>query len=276
VYAIMESNIIDLVQRINHFSAENIVGPGCIDPEKCLGNCCNTSPDIPKILAQEWVNRGLATVDFFLRTDTLAFRPRINPDTRRCVCFDPEVNGCSLHQHNLKPPQCCLYPIEIADMPQNPYKDKGTFTQPENINCAGHPCRKGYVFTVDASKLAQLEELLAEYFTLTFAESAALKSPSEILEHLQTLLDQTRSSITPNKFIGIKDCLDGYHPLFSVQPAYDLLTLCEELNLGCDYFTCTKICETQAENLKKKLATALQGYLSRHHPKDEYYFKTLF
>ena len=102
----------EVIEKYNSLMSEAIEGPDCTDPKKCKGDCCSIKIDVPKVLAEEYIKRGYASKDDFIRSDVFSFHLRFDENTGKCFLFDKEKNGCSVHNSGIKPPQCWIYPTK--------------------------------------------------------------------------------------------------------------------------------------------------------------------
>jgi len=144
-----------IVKIYNNLMREAIDGPNCTDLSICHGDCCSIKIDVPKILAEEYIRRGHATTDDFIRSNIFSLHLRFNDKTGKCFLFDKKINGCSVHGSGIKPPQCWIYPTNFS-IPKN-----------EEIRCKKVSGWK----IVDKEKAEKAELLLKEY--ITFCENEA-------------------------------------------------------------------------------------------------------
>jgi len=107
-----------ILRRYNRLMKEAIDGPNCIDPNICHGDCCSIKIDVPKVLANEYIKNGWATKDDFIRSDVFSFHQRFDDISGKCFLFDKSLNGCSVHETGIKPPQCWIYPTNFSN-PEN-------------------------------------------------------------------------------------------------------------------------------------------------------------
>ena len=92
----------ELISKFNNLMKNSIIGPNCIDPNNCHGDCCSIQIDIPKILAKEYINLGKAKKEDFIRSDIYSFKLRFDEKIRKCFLFDSNINGCSVHETGIK------------------------------------------------------------------------------------------------------------------------------------------------------------------------------
>jgi len=144
-----------IIRKYNNLMKSSIIGPNCIDPEICRGDCCSIKIDIPKVLAKEYIKREYATKEDFIRSDIFSFQLRFNEKTGKCFLFDKEINGCKVHNSGIKPPQCWIYPTGFS----NP--------EGKEISCKK---TKGWKIT-NSENLKQAEKLLNYYNFLCQVEA---------------------------------------------------------------------------------------------------------
>ena len=83
-----------LIKRYNELMKEAITGPNCIDPEICKGDCCSIKIDVSKILAEEYVKRGWANKEDFIRSDVFSFHLRFDEKKGKCFLKVVFFLGC--------------------------------------------------------------------------------------------------------------------------------------------------------------------------------------
>ena len=102
-----------VVKRFNALMNSAIDGPNCLD--MCHGDCCSIRINVPKILANEFINLGYANKEDFIRSDVFSFKLRFDEKKGKCFLFDKNINGCSVHNSGIKPPQCWIYPTNFSN-----------------------------------------------------------------------------------------------------------------------------------------------------------------
>ena len=106
----------EVVKRFNSLMKSAIDGPNCLDV--CYGDCCSIRINVPKILANEYIDKGYASKDDFIRSDVFSFKLRFDEEKAKCFLYDKNINGCLVHASGIKPPQCWIYPTKFAN-PEN-------------------------------------------------------------------------------------------------------------------------------------------------------------
>ena len=61
-----------IVKRFNALMSSTLNGPNCL--EVCHGDCCSIKINIPKILANEYINLGYINKDNFIRSHIFSFK----------------------------------------------------------------------------------------------------------------------------------------------------------------------------------------------------------
>ena len=186
-------NFWEILRRYNQLMKEAIDGPNCIDPNICRGDCCSIKIDVPKILAIEYIKNGWAVKDDFIRSDVFSFHLRFDDKTGKCFLFDKSLNGCSVHETGIKPPQCWIYPTQ--------------FSNPENKEIS---CKRAPGWSIkDSIKAEEAGKLLQKYISMCEIESNEEKKdlnhrikPNE----LQSII----KSIAPTQLGGFRDTWDDF------------------------------------------------------------------
>ncbi|MFX1523240.1 MAG: hypothetical protein ACFFCC_07050, partial [Promethearchaeota archaeon] len=143
----------EIVKNFNDLMSSAIRGPNCLDI--CHGDCCSIKIDIPKILAKEYIKRGFASKDDFIRSDVFSFKLRFDEKKAKCFLYDKKINGCLVHNSGIKPPQCWIYPTNFSN-PDN-----------KDISCKR---TKGWKI-IDSDKTKEAEDLLQYYIFLCMLEA---------------------------------------------------------------------------------------------------------
>ena len=241
-----------------------IEGPNCIDPQICKGDCCSIKIDIPKVLAKEYIKRGYASVNDFIRSNIFSFQLRFNEKTGKCFLFDKEINGCLIHNSGIKPPQCWIYPTG--------------FSNQEN---KGISCKKVSGWTIKYPKKARkAEELLQKYIFLCKIE--AKKELTLIKKRLDTLdtknaqtnlrtLKEALNSIAPHSLGGFKDLWNHIGLLSAEGISLQMKKFCVKHNSKChflveDFINCDEICNEIASKLIEFLQSNLYTYIKMEGP----------
>jgi len=226
-----------MVKEYNKLMKEAIEGPNCIDPGVCKGDCCSIKIDVPKILAIEYIKRGYATKKDFIRGDVFTFHLRFDEKTGKCFLFDKSINGCSVHNSGIKPPQCWIYPTN--------------FSNPDNLEIK---CKKvGGWKIINHEKAKEAEELLQKFILL--CEIEAKNELNKIIERIQkTPAIEILGQIAPSNLGGLKDAWDHFKVLSAEGISLQMKDFCFRFNKECefnpdDFLECKNICDTVAEGL---------------------------
>jgi Fe-S-cluster containining protein len=241
-----------------------IEGPNCINPQICKGDCCSIKIDVPKVLANEYIRRGYAEINDFVRSNIFSFQLRFNEKTGKCFLFDKEINGCSIHNSGIKPPQCWIYPTG--------------FSNPENKQIK---CKKvaGWKI-IDYQRAKKAEELLQKYIFLCKIE--AKKESTLIKKRLGALnnenaqeklrvLKEALNSFAPHRLGGFKDQWDNLGLLSAEGLSLQMKKFCNKHNSKChflvdDFFKCDEICDEIASKLVEFLQSNLYTYVKMEGP----------
>ena len=253
-----------IVLQFNDFMKSAIEGPNCIDPHICKGDCCSIKIDVPKVLAKEYIKRGYASVNDFIRSNIFSFQLRFNEKTGKCFLFDKEKNGCLIHNSGIKPPQCWIYPTG--------------FSNPENKDIS---CKKVAGWRIKYPKKARkAEELLQKYKFLCKIE--AKKESKGISVRLGNLVNGISSkkigllhkelrSIAPRNLGGFKDQWDHLDLLSAEGLSLQMKKFCVKYNSKChflvdDFINCDEICSEIASKLIEFLQSNLYTYIKMEGP----------
>jgi len=238
-----------------------IQGPNCTDSAICKGECCSIKIDVPKVLAKEYIERGYAKKSDFTRSNIFSFQLRFNEDTGKCFLFNEVLNGCSVHNSGIKPPQCWIYPTDFS----NPSKNEIS-------------CKKisGWEI-IDYQKAKKAENLLKQYVFLCQVE--AKKELKEILKRLGNLdngvsskiiklLRKKLRNIAPKNLGGFKDQWDRLDLLSAEGLSLQMKKFCVKHNSKChflvdDFINCDEICNEIASKLIEFLKENLSTFIKR-------------
>jgi hypothetical protein len=176
----------------------------------------------------------------------------------RCKFFDRELNGCSLHQTGIKPPQCWIYPTGL---------------DPEEINTK---CKKAEGWDIVLPKnVLDAKELLLKYFAYCKNEANLENSPLVIRERLSKNLYQNLLQHKPIDVAGIKDIWDEFIPLTGESINIGIRSFCRETECDKEYFSCSQICESVSNQIIDFLMESLPKFIEKNGFKDEYSFLEL-
>ncbi|MBD3214801.1 MAG: hypothetical protein GF311_19475 [Candidatus Lokiarchaeota archaeon] len=237
-------DLLKLVKEYNVLMKCSISGPDCTDHTICEGDCCGIQIDVPKVLAEEYIKRGYATQDDFIRSNIFSFKLRFDDKKAKCFLFDPEINGCSIHHSGIKPPQCWIYPTKFCN-------------RSENISCK---ITDGWKIT-NFKKTRRAKELLKRYnsFCLNEAEQEIQMIDKRIGNSLQS--SKYRCNIIaelkgfkPSELGGFQDGWDQISPLPAEGFSLQLKKFCQKNPNQCEYmpenyFECPYICKDIANSL---------------------------
>ena len=253
-----------LVKRFNTLMNSAIVGPNCIDPNICKGDCCSIKIDVPKVLASEYIRRRYAHKEDFIRSNVFSFKLRFDEHKGKCFLFDKSINGCSVHKSGIKPPQCWIYPTNFSN-PQN-----------KEINCK----KAGGWKIIDSNKTKQAENILQKYVFLCQLEAKhELKNINNRLGNIisKNSVKKIRSlrkrikKFAPSQFGGFIDTWDNFKILSSEGLSLQLKKFCREYNKDCNYlsdnfFDCKNICDIVSNKLIDLLNNNLFDYIKINGP----------
>jgi hypothetical protein len=242
-----------------------IEGPNCV--EICKGDCCSIKIDIPKVLAEEYIKKGFAQENDFIRSDVFSFKLRFDEKKAKCFLFDKGINGCRVHNSQIKPPQCWIYPISPLS---HPNKDEVS-------------CKKANGWRiVDPEKIKEAEGILQYYIFLCQLEAKKeIKKLKERLSKskLEENLKETLKNSAPCHISGFKDMWNHITILPAEGMSLQLKKLCTEHNKNCNkYLECTAICDKISDAILNLLQQNLCNYVKKKGPdvNGEYPFIKLF
>ena len=250
----------EIVKKFNFLMRSAIEGPNCL--EVCKGDCCSIRIDVPKILAEEYIKRGYATEEDFIRSDDFSFKLRFDDEKAKCFLFDKNLNGCSVHNSGIKPLQCWIYPTKFSN-PNN-----------ESLSCKK---TNGWKI-IDPKKTKEAEELLKYYVFLCQLEAKKeLKNISMRLNNSlqkKSLIFSLRES-TPCYIAGFKDTWDKIKILSAQGLSLQIKKFCQKYNENCSYMKdnyflgCKKLCENVINALINFLQQNLNEYVKREGPSSD-------
>ncbi|UYP45659.1 hypothetical protein NEF87_001944 [Candidatus Lokiarchaeum ossiferum] len=247
--------LLSLILNINKKCTSSISGTNCLDSEVCQGACCYSSQEISFAGAKALIEANLAQKSDFIRSDTLAFRIRLSPETKRCIFFDPNLNGCKIFHSNLRPAQCCVFPIQF---------DK-----------TKHQCRMQKEFFIETADKMELKETTDRYIDLAREEALFLESEDKISQKFNISFISELRDIPPKHLFGVKEIFDEFHPLVKSKISFSLMDFC---NIhGCDtiYEQCSGVCDQVINLLISDFVPALRQFIKNKGPKEEYFFQSL-
>ena len=250
-----KERILQDVRDFNALVKSGIDGPNCIDPAVCDGNCCFIQIDIPRCLAELYVEKGWAKPSDFQRAATFSFEIRADLSTLRCVFFDKELNGCSIHMTGMKTPQCWVYPTGL---------DPGT---------AKSTCKKAEGWRITKpEEIRKANSILTEYVKKCKAEARDENSDKTIRKRLKNVLRNEFQNLPPRSVAGITDGWDEFHVLQGEGYNLGLRAFCRGTSCGQEYLTCAKMCENVIDQILGFLDETLPKYVQTVGFKKEYLF----
>ena len=249
----MPKKILELVREFNYLVKDSISGPNCIDPNVCHGDCCFIHIDIPRVLAQHYIDQGWASKEDFRRGSTFSFEINVDLDKLRCVFFSKEINGCSLHITGMKTPQCWVYPTGL-----DPYK----------VNTS---CKKadGWIIN-DPVSVKKSKIILEDYVSMCRKEAEEENSPESINQRLLALPVEKFNTITPSSIAGIEDDWDNFNILIGEGYNLGVRSFCSEVGCDIEYFECPVVCEPLKKKLLKFLSDNLSHFIQSNGFKSQY------
>ncbi|MFW9949351.1 MAG: hypothetical protein ACFFKA_04415 [Candidatus Thorarchaeota archaeon] len=238
-----------------------VTGPNCIDPNICRGACCSIKIDIPKVLAEEYVKRGYAIKEDFIRSDTFAFQLRFNEKTGKCFLFDPKINGCSIHNSGIKPVQCWIYPTGFrnSNKGKNCKRSKGwNIVSPLKAKKAEEILRL-YLFLCKIEAKKELRKIR------TRIKAASKNNESEISAELIEKLKKVK----PSEIAGFVDKWDSIDILFAEGLSLQMKKFCLNNNPECsmipnNYFECKGTCELICKKLYEYISISLYEFIKEN------------
>jgi hypothetical protein len=265
---VVDDRFWEIVKKFNVLMKASITGPNCL--EICSGDCCSIKINVPKILAKEYIKRGFADKDDFIRSNVFSFKLRFDEKKGKCFLFDKKINGCLVHNSGIKPPQCWIYPTNFA----NPEK--------EEISCKK---AKGWEI-IDPKKSKEAEDLL-QYFVF-LCQLEAKREKRKVTERvnnslLNNFLKKQLRNIPPSHISGFKDGWDAFTLLPAEGISLQLKKLCSKVNSSCElilhneFLDCKSICDLVSENIIAFLQQNIIEYINQVGPDiaGEYLFNDL-
>jgi len=254
-----------ILERFNLLMKGSIEGPNCTDPKKCHGDCCSIKIDVPRVLAEWYIERGFAKETDFIRSNIFSFHLRFDENTGKCFLFDIKQNGCRVHSTGRKPPQCWIYPTGFSTHSSKECKRLG-----------------GWRIT-NLKNTKEAEELLKQYVFLCQIE--ALKERNKIKDRLKYSIPPKKSknsvtlvsylkSIPPSALGGFKDTWSKIKFLSAEGYSLQMKKFCKRFNPSCelsetDFLNCEHMCDKIVLNLIKYLDTHIKDYIKSNGPEVE-------
>lgn len=256
-----------IIEQFNKLMKESIEGPDCTNPINCHGDCCSIKIDVPKVLAEWYIEKGLAIKTDFIRSNIFTFHLRFDEKTGKCFFFDNKINGCRVHNTGRKPPQCWIYPTGFSNISN------------KNISCKR---LEGWRIT-NLTKTKEAESLLAKYVFLCQIE--ALKERKKIKERLtyscslekrnnNADLQTSLENIPPSILGGFRDEWGDIKYLSAEGYSLQMKKFCSRYNPNCEilrtnFLNCKNICDKIARKIIKYLNYHIMDYIKQNGPDRE-------
>jgi Fe-S-cluster containining protein len=243
-----------VIETFNKLMKSAITGPDCTNPNNCTGACCSIKIDVPKVLAEEYINRSYATKNDFIRSNVFSFELRFDNKTGKCFLFDKELNGCRVHKTGIKPPQCWIYPTNFS----NPKR--------ELISCKK---LSGWEIKTPLNTL-KAEKLLEKYNFLCKVEAKKeiKELKKRVLLESSEILKQSIKATAPSKLGGIIDKWDSFDILLAEGFSLQMKKFCLKHNKECNYLPnnfieCNSICNIIADQLISYIQLNLPKFIKQ-------------
>ena len=237
-----------VIKTFNELMKNAIKGPDCTDPSICKGDCCDIQTSVPKVLAKEYIARGYASKEDFIRSNMYSFKLRFDDDTCKCFLFDPLINGCSIHHSGIKPPECWIYPTGFSNDGKTEYS-----------------CKKKNGWKIKNPKKLQKAEVLFEKYEFLCsleAKSEWKKIHQRILYSKKMNLIKELQEFPPSKLAGFQDTWDSIKPLPAEGYSLQLKNFCKRYNNNCKFLPSNFLkCESICLKIAKKVINFLEEYL---------------
>ena len=248
-----------IIKEFNALMKTAIEGPNCIDPKICTGDCCSIKIDVPKVLAIEYIKRGYAKKEDFIRSDIFSFFLRFDEKKGKCFLFNFDINGCNIHNSGIKPPQCWIYPTN--------------FSNPEHKEIS---CKKASGWKIiDSIKTNEAEILLKKYVFLCELEAKEElrrikfrigKEKSNNSKKIIDLLKSSLKKIAPSHLGGFQDTWDRFVLLPAEGLSLQMKKFCQQYNKNCDYLSnnfleCSGVCDKVTDKLIDFLQKNIYDYV---------------
>ena len=254
----MRNEILTLVEAFNEKVKDAITGPNCIDPSICLGDCCFVTIDIPRVLAEYYIKEGLATPSDFIRGTMFSFRIQVDLDRCKCVFFDPDLNGCSLHSSLMKTPQCWVYPTGL---------------DPEDFETQ---CKRSRNWNISDPILAKdANEILKKYVELCKSEAIIENSEKNIIARLQKGFANIFLNFAPHQIAGVQDGWEEFQMLKGEGYSMSIKHFCSSIQCDQVFFSCSQVCTKAWQKIQDFLLQILPLYIQTEGFREEYSFVEL-
>lgn len=245
-----------IVRRFNDLMSSAIEGPDCLSI--CHSDCCSIKIDVPKILAQKYIEKGYASKEDFNRGDIFSFKLRFDDITGKCFLYNKKINGCTVHTSGIKPPQCWIYPTK--------------FSNPDNKQIS---CKKANGWKIIDSEKTKEAERLLNYYTF-LCQLEAKKELKGIIKRFNDNSSRTHligllKKIPPSQMAGFKDTWDSIIPLPAQGISLHMKKFCEKFNENCgfNYLECNSICNEVIQGLLEFIQHNLYKFVQKNGPDNE-------
>ena len=265
-----KNRILEIVNEYNFLMKDAIVGPNCIDPRICHADCCHIQIDIPRVLAEYYIEKGFATKKDFTRGNLFSFHINIKPSNSKCVFYDRELNGCSLHKTMHKPPQCWIYPTGFSPEPG----EEKQFAENGSIRCKKTSGWK----IIDVQKTNKAKLLFDEYVEYCENEFIRETLRDRIKKRLESVFSKMEDC-APKSIAGVIDGWDHFSILKAEGISLKLKSLCDQIpeaNCTSDYMECTHVCDEIIDLLRRDLLDNVIYYIETKGAKSSYSFLELW
>jgi len=233
--------ILTVIQRYNDLMRDNTLGPDCVDPAKCRGDCCSIMIDVPRVLVELYLSQKWLAAENLRRGGPFAFRLGVSDSTAKCVFFNPRINGCGVHFTGFKPPQCWIYPIG--------------FTKGEKT------CKKGYTWDIINAEKAREAEILLEDYKAFSIEEAREEVPrlKAGWATLRLIIAGKMKTIPPSRFLGMTWGFEGLQPLDGAGFSLQIKAICTEVLPECQkhFMECPSMCERVVDTIIERYESHL-------------------
>lgn len=265
-----KEHILGLVNEYNILMKDAIIGPNCIDPKICNAHCCHIMIDIPRLLAEYYIEKGYAKKEDFSRGDLFSFKINVNSSNSKCLFYNKESNGCSLHMTMHKPPQCWIYPTGFSNDPgeEKKFADDGT------IRCK---IATGWKI-IDEGKTLKSKVLFDEYVAYCECEFTLETTKERIQKRLEHVFDAMKA-YSPKSIAGVIDGWDQFSVLQSEGISLKLKSLCDQISrdeCNCEYMECKEVCNKIIDFIRRDLLDQIIYFTKFKGSKSSYSFLELW
>ena len=254
----------NIIRNYNTLMKSSIIGPNCIDPNICKGDCCSIKIDVPKILAKEYIRRGYAKKEDFIRSDIFSFQLRFNEHTGKCFLFDKVINGCKVHNSGIKPPQCWIYPTNFSNLEGKEISCKKSsgwkIIKPENTKKAEILLKK-YNFLCQIEAIKELKKI----------KKRIGKKVSKNSEKNIKILKTKLKKCAPSQLGGFQDSWEFFDILMAEGMSLQMKKFCIQNHSKCKYLPdefleCKKICDIIASRIIEFCQNNITNYIRINGP----------